>query len=230
MTCKAFLLSVALLALPFAANAGQMPLNAFASADPPGDWAGFYAGVNGGYGWGYSHQQDMPLLPPPPVIIPEDGYYKVNGGVIGGTLGYDRRFSNWLFGLEGDYAWSDINGSSSTCGGSNTCGTKLRSFGTARVRLGPVFGNTLIYATGGATFGDVHAYDTSAAGASGTEWRVGWTMGGGIEQKFTTRWSAKLEYLYMDFGNTDYFTIPNHTPEQIDLKVNVIRAGINYRF
>lgn len=216
MTRKLTVLIGALLSLLFAASA-------YANE------AGFYAGVDAGYGWGSSHQQDTPL-PTPPAVIPEDGDYNVNGGFIGGTLGYNWRFSNWLLGAEGDYAWSDVSGASSVCGGVNACGTKLRSFGTARVRLGPVFGRTLLYATGGATFGDVHAYDASDPSANGTKWRIGWTVGGGVEQQFSARWSAKLEYLYMDLGTDDYFTIPNHTPEQISLTVNIIRLGIDFRF
>ncbi|MEJ2375312.1 MAG: outer membrane beta-barrel protein [Pseudolabrys sp.] len=72
----------------------------------------------------------------------------------------------------------------------------MYSFATLRGRLGPVFGGTLLYAAGGA-----HAFDTSAAGAGGTKWRTGWTVGGRIEQQLSGHWSAKLEYLYMDFDN-----------------------------
>ena len=226
MDFKPVLLVAALLTVPFAVHAGQKPFKALAY-DPPDAWQGFYAGVNGGYGWGHSNQHDTPLAP---ALILLDGNYHVDGWFVGGTLGYNRQFSNWLFGLEGGYAWSDIKGSSLTCGGANECGTKLRSFGTLRGRIGPLFGPTLLYATAGAAFGDIYAFDTSASGANGSKWRTGWTVGGGIEQKLTDHWSAKIEYLYMDFGTTDYFTIPNHTPEEISLKANVIRGGINYRF
>jgi outer membrane immunogenic protein len=226
MDFKRVLLAAALLILPFAAHAGPKPLTAFAY-DPPDASQGLYVGVNGGYGWGSSNQHDMPI---PPVIILGDGHYDPSGGFIGGTLGYSRRLSNWLFGVEGDFAWADIHGSSAACGSGNECGTRLRSFGTLRGRFGPLFGATLLYATAGAALGDIHAFDTSETSANGTKWRTGWTVGGGIEQKLTDHWSAKLEYLYIDFGTTDYFTISNHTPEEISLTANVIRAGIDYRF
>jgi outer membrane immunogenic protein len=32
------------------------------------------------------------------------------------------------------------------------------------------------------------------------EIRNGWTVGSGIEVAFAPGWSAKLEYLYLDFG------------------------------
>ena len=35
--------------------------------------------------------------------------------------------------------------------------------------------------------------------ASNSDMRFGWTVGAGIEGKITNNWSAKLEYLYMDF-------------------------------
>ena len=31
--------------------------------------------------------------------------------------------------------------------------------------------------------------------------QVGWTAGGGIEFAFTPNWTAKVEYLYVDFGS-----------------------------
>jgi outer membrane immunogenic protein len=36
--------------------------------------------------------------------------------MIGGTLGYNWQRGRWVFGLEGDYAWADVAGSSSACG------------------------------------------------------------------------------------------------------------------
>ena len=88
-------------------------------------------------------------------------------------------------GLEGDYAWSGIKGSSAVCGGTNECGTKLRSFGTARARIGPLLGSTLIYVTGGAAVGDIYAYDVMEPTANGRKMKWGWTAGGGVEQKLT---------------------------------------------
>ena len=51
-----------------------------------------------------------------------------------------------------------------------------------------------------------------------------------MEQQLTAHWSVKLEYLYLNFGTHEYFTITNHTPEEVTLKVNLVRLGINYRF
>ena len=224
MKFKPLLLSAVLLALPLAAHAADLPLKAPPYVAPVAVWPGPYIGINGGFGWGSSSQRDTTLL------IPGDGDYSVRGGFVGGTAGYNWQLSNWLLGLEGDYAWSGIKGSSAVCGGTNECGTKLRSFGTARARIGPLLGSTLIYVTGGAAVGDIYAYDVMEPTANGRKMKWGWTAGGGVEQRLNEAWSVKLEYLYIDFGTASYFTITNHTPEEVNLKLNVVRGGLNYRF
>src|SRR5262245_43813776 len=75
-----------------------------------------------------------------PTTEPADGSYSVTGGIIGGTLGYNWQRGPWVFGVEGDYSWADVSGSSQTCGATSpvphACGTKLESFGTLRGRIG----------------------------------------------------------------------------------------------
>jgi len=66
--------------------------------------------------------------------------------------------------------------------------------------------------------------------ASGSKFRAGWTVGGGIETAIAPNWTVKLEYLYVDFGKANYFDVVPGVPETIGLNVNVVRAGINYRF
>ena len=209
---------------------------------PDASWARGYVGVNAGFGWGNSSQQSTvigggpapdELGPAPvelgPVLEDADGSYKVNGGLIGVTAGYNWHFSNWLVGLEGDLGWAGIKGSSSVCGGTHECGTKLDAFGTVRGRVGSVMGKTMIYATGGLAVGDIKARDVSGP-ASGTKYKAGWIVGGGVEQRISGPWSAKLEYLYADFGGADYFTLANHTPEHVRLTMQTVRLGLNYSF
>ena len=205
---------------------------------PDASWARSYVGVNAGFGWGNSSQQSTVIggglapveLAPvelEPVLQDADGSYKVNGGLIGVTAGYNWQFSNWLVGLEGDLGSAGINGSSSVCGGTHECGTKLDAFGTVRGRVGSVMGKTMIYATGGLAVGDIEARDVSGP-ASGTKYKAGWIVGGGVEQRISGPWSAKLEYLYADFGGADYFTLANHTPEHVKLTMQTVRFGLNY--
>jgi outer membrane immunogenic protein len=209
------------------------------------DWTGGYIGGEGGFGGGHSDQTDPgiapappppPPPPPPPSVRPiGDGHYLVTGGLIGGTLGYNWQAGALVFGLEGDYSWADISGSSAICGPAfamHSCGTKLESLGTFRGRLGYAIGatgNVLLYATGGLALGDVHAWDALTP-ASGREFRAGWTVGAGVEAAFAPNWTAKLEYLYVDLGKAHLFDIIPTVPETVSFNTNIIRAGINYKF
>ena len=65
--------------------------------------------------------------------------------------------------------------------------------------------------------------------ASNSDTRAGWTAGAGVEHKFTSNWSGKLEYLSMDFGTKTFFA---GTANQADVGFHdhILRAGINYEF
>jgi outer membrane immunogenic protein len=210
------------------AQAADMPLKVPRPAAPY-DWSGPYLGVAGGIAWGRSDQTDTGL-------ILGDGSYAVNGGLAGGTLGYNWQQGGLVFGLEGDFSWADISGSSDTCGAASfiphSCGSKLQSLGTLRARFGAALGatgNWLVFATGGVAGGELNAWD-SFWPASGSDFRIGWTAGGGLEAGLARNWTVKLEYLYVDLGKRDMFDIVPGTPETVSFTANIVRAGINYRF
>jgi outer membrane immunogenic protein len=180
------------------------------------NWTGFYLGINGGGAWGDSDWNGVAVSNRP------------SGGMIGGTAGYNWQGagSPWVFGLEGDVDWTNIK-DSSACGALN-CQTRNNWFGTARGRVGYAFDRFLPYFTGGAAFGDVEANRTGFAGSSSTN--VGWAIGAGIEGVIAGNWTAKLEYLYADLGDTTCSAVACGTATNVDLSLNVVRAGVNYRF
>jgi len=59
-------------------------------------------------------------------------------------------------------------------------------------------------------------------------------IGAGIEYGFTPNWSAKVEYLHFNFGNTLDYTVFNAvgTPFRFNqnLTVETAKVGVNYRF
>ena len=60
-----------------------------------------------------------------------------------------------------------------------------------------------------------------------------WTADVGIEAMFNQNWSAKAEYLYVDFGNRAIFNDNIGgviLPESLRLTANILRVGLNYRF
>ena len=92
---------LAALGLAATANAADLPRRydpvpqrAFV---PVYNWTGFYIGINGGGAWGDSKWDSV-------------GTFDVSGAMIGGTVGYNWQFSQWVFGLEGDVDATWIDG------------------------------------------------------------------------------------------------------------------------
>ena len=201
------------------------------------NWTGCYIGVEGGGAWGRSHHEDASGL----AIT---GDYDVTGGLIGGEIGCNYQMaSTWVFGVEGDLSWVTKKGSASDIAPFNTAftsGTKENWLGTGRARLGflatPQF---LLYGTGGFAVADVEADVTPPGLGTVTEskTRWGWTAGAGGEYAFTSNWSIKAEYLFVQLQNSGYFATPVPTTAgtivtrgNVPLNNNIVRAGLNYKF
>jgi outer membrane immunogenic protein len=223
---KASVAALALLTVPFAAQAADVPIKAPYYKGPPHsvvsyyNWTGFYAGVNAGYGWGSSDWSALATS------------IKPKGFLAGGTLGYNWQSGAIVYGIEGDFDWSDVKGSVA-CAGVLTCETSSSWLATFRGRVGYAFDRWLPYVTGGGAYGNVKA-TLSAAGvdlASASSSQLGWTLGAGLEYAFMGNWSAKLEYLYVDLGKTTCdATCSGATPIDVKFNTNVVRAGVNYKF
>src|SRR6185295_2863257 len=56
----------------------------------PYDWTGFYAGINGGYGWGSSRYD----------FVGGSNRFDTNGWLVGGTLGYNYQVGQTVLGIE----------------------------------------------------------------------------------------------------------------------------------
>ena len=215
------IVAAAILAMPFTAQAADLPAPSYkapAYVSPSFSWSGFYIGVNAGYGFGNSHWE-VPVVDLSP-----------RGGLFGGTIGYNYQTGTWVWGLEGDIAYSSIKGSS-TCGAA-TCETANSWLGTARGRLGYAgWTNFLPYITGGAAFGNIKA--THSVFGSANQTKVGYTIGLGVEYALFSNWSIKAEYLFADLGKFNCGAScggPAVTNDNVSFKANIIRAGLNYRF
>jgi outer membrane immunogenic protein len=179
------------------------------------NWSGFYLGVNGGYGFGTSS-------------FTGTDNFNINGGLVGGTAGYNWQVGQAVFGLEGDGDWSGIKGSTTT-GCPAGCETRNDWLATFRGRLGYAADRFLPYITGGLAVGDIKATTPGFPGIDAD--RTGWTVGGGVEFAIAGPWTAKLEYLYVDLGSANCgISCGTFTPDNVDLKTNIVRGGINYKF
>lgn len=195
-----------------------------------------------------------------PGAIGVAGNQRINSaGFTGGlTAGYNWQVSNFVYGLESDFNYFGLKKSTSASGIYPCCaptGFTVNStvssdwLLTFRPRVGIAANNWLFYVTGGLAVANVKSnfsftdtFATAAESASISKTKVGWTVGGGTEYALMNGWSVKAEYLYVDLGrdtttstNLTAFTPAIAFPTNVythsaDLRANIVRAGINYKF
>ncbi len=216
------LAALAFLASSFAAQAADIPPPVYKGPRAVVayyNWTGFYVGLNAGYGFGSSDWSAVPTASNKP-----------KGFLVGGTLGYNYQVGSWVFGLEGDFDWSNVKGSAD-CAVGISCSTSNTWLATFRGRLGYAFDRWLPYITAGGAYGNVKAEVSVPAfglAASTAKSQLGWAFGAGREYAFLGNWTAKIEYLYVDLGNFD--TGPAPIVNNVSFKENIVRAGLNYKF
>jgi outer membrane immunogenic protein len=234
---------------------GNLP----AKADP--SWTGFYIGAHGGYGWADWDGYAGTTAGTNPVAVIDganDPYASFSGDdwLGGGQIGFNMQSGQFVFGIEADNSWADIDaGGQLDAGGPLPASLwekqhdfSLDYFGTARGRLGVAVGQFLPYVTGGLawgkTSGNLAVTYSNAAGPQGTsyasvdETHVGWALGGGAEVSLSDNWSLKAEYLHIDLGEQDYrfkgttFTSQPFNTDSFksDLTLDTVKLGVNYRF
>ena len=203
------------------------------------NWGGFYIGGN--VGVGLARDRSTFSVGGVPFATADTAVF---GAVAGGQAGYNWQSGALVLGAEADFDWSNPKGSiSAQCA---ICGPVTNAslehdvdwFGTARARIGYAADGWLAYATGGYAFGRVALKGTATGGgvnASLTQNATpsGWTIGGGAELALSPNWSARLEYLYVDLGTVNNTIVVTGAPSLTDsarIQMNVVRAGVNYRF
>ncbi|MFL6836667.1 MAG: carbohydrate porin [Bradyrhizobium sp.] len=193
---------------------------------PVYDWTGFYIGGHTGYSRGSSSA----VLSDPVVASSSNSF----SGVIGGVqAGYNVRFSSGLLlGVEADLTFPSyvISNSivSSLASPRSDVAEQWDYVGTARGRIGYTTGPWLAYATGGFAFAGERFVNTPAVGSEEKEIhvRLGWAAGAGLEYAFAPHWSARLEYLYGQFGRAD-IRFPSGTRYNSTLDFQSVRIGLN---
>lgn len=207
-------MALALACVAGAASAADVAVKGSGPAyTAPYNWTGFYAGLNAGYGWAN--------------VSDTTSSTNLNGVIGGGQIGYNWQNGNLLLGLEADVQGSGQK--NSTTVGAFTVDRKLPWFATARGRIGYAAGPWLFYGTGGAAWGNYKLSVTSAGvTASDDATKAAWTAGAGVEWMFAPKWSAKLEYLYVDTGSTSVTLFGSTFNGRV--KDNIVRIGANYHF
>jgi outer membrane immunogenic protein len=174
------------------------------------------------------------------------------GALAGAQAGYNWQSGCTVFGIESDWAWTSAKATTVLSDGGNfppettdhiTPTSKLRWFGTTRIRTGVVVDNLLLYVTGGLAYAnfkrDALFFNDNGPVQetfSSSKTRLGWTAGVGTEWAINHNWSLKTEALYMQFekDQTTYTSQFLSEGTQFRLKnedsVWVGRIGLNYRF
>ena len=212
---------------------------AMVAAMPAWNWSGFYIGGQVGYQWSDDdHSVTATGVPGFGTFGPF--LFESDGAVYGGHAGFNWQAGQWVFGIEGDYEGSNVEGDGTffPTGLSSTFNLEQKWQASLCGRLGWVaWDRALIYATGGvawAKFSNSGTFDTGGAtiteGSSDTV--NGWTIGGGIEWAMWQNWSARIEYRYTDFDSFS-FTSTNFAPAVVttdDLTFHTVRVGLSWRF
>ena len=227
------------------AAAADMPLKAAVAPVALYDWSGMYLGGVVGGSWGTNDVSDPGLgiigtLLGVPVVQSNSA-----SGFIGGIEGGSRyQFGKLVIGYEGDIVWGNQKNTSNTTFGpsfippgvfsvTRSLNADTKWVATATSTVGIAHNNWLLYGKAGVAWENVSYTDNWNAqivgigfpvfAGTGSDSRVGWTVGTGIEWAVWNNWSIKAEYDYLDFGTRNVAINGTVAPGIIGLPVS---AGI----
>ncbi|QPC91000.1 outer membrane protein [Mesorhizobium sp. INR15] len=207
------------------------------------DWSGAYIGVQGGKAWSNPQWEG-----PPPA---QDAVFSsIDGdGPLGGLYGgYNFQAGGWVFGLESEFLFADIDKSGhrlANCEeGMAFCASKIKWMGDVSARAGFALDRSLLYATGGVAFvgmdnyigGQENGPEPGVLYTKGSDNRIGWTIGGGLEYAFFKHITGRVEYSYYDFGTASkpmtYVKQPDAQIAGFERKLTAqsIKFGLSYKF
>ena len=160
--------------------------------------------------------------------------------MIGGALaGYNWQYNQFVFGLEGDFGWTNADGTGeptpppvivTVSRAPNTYDFKWTSH--VRGRLGYAADRWLFFVAGGLSIADFNFHEgattTTTTQISGATY-VGWSIGGGIEYAITQNLLGRIEYLYDNFGHKDYIG-SDGDPYRVSLTGNTVRGALAWKF
>jgi outer membrane immunogenic protein len=199
-------------------------------------WTGCYVGGNVGGVWVERDWTD-------PFTGTDFGRNTASGALGGVQAGCNYQVGGWVFGIQGDYDWTNAkNDNASLLGVAGlTDRSEMKSLASVTGRVGYAWDRFLLYVKGGGAW-EKSDYSLLVGGTSVAtvgETRGGWTVGIGGEYAFLDWLTGFVEYDYYRFGsNTNTFDCAiavcgfavATVPFNIDTNVNVVKAGLNFKF
>jgi outer membrane immunogenic protein len=213
------------LLLASAAVAAMTPASFAADLSAPIEdvdvWSGFFVGIAGGYSFKtLDTDYDAGLFEDE---IDSDDF------IIGAYYGRNWQSGNFVFGLDSsfNYIGADEEGVLDDVAGP-PLDVEANFLGLSRVKVGYAVENTLFYAAGGlaSTIFDI---EDPVTGEDDDDWAFGWTVGAGVEHKFSDNWSARIEYAYFNIESDDMEVVAGD-PIEVELEGHIIRGGVAYHF
>jgi high affinity Mn2+ porin len=225
-------------------------------APPPAfTWAGLHVGVNAGVGFPVSSAGRVKavggFVPEGPELF-APGRDRA-GPAFGAQIGYDWQKGPLVYGLETELNFLGLRrGDDGALGGYAPFGGRARAlateengdyFASIRARFGYAFGHLLVYLSGGVAAGGWRgaSFVTLAPGGAfgpfyapiSRSSRMKFVVGAGLEQALFDRWSARLEYSYVNQQSQtrlfdDYASAAFAVRQSSE--AHVLRLGLDYRF
>jgi len=209
-------------------------------------WEGFYAGghvgdlVPGSSSF-VSDPSGVPSIGQTSVVGEEHIDYAHELGPLsaGFNAGYNLvTASGLLLGVEADFSFPAIfrtNLQQNIAAlGPSVVNDNVKIYGSLGGRVGYVFGDWLVYGTGGFAYDRDRLNTTDFATGNVDDnvyfWRTGWTAGGGVEVLLTANLSAKLEYDFFDFARVNTYLPVAGEHYNSDLTFQTVLLGLNYHF
>ena len=220
-----------------------LPYKAPPAMAPIFTWTGWYAGVDGGYGWGTG--DDIVFTAPATGFTGTSQGFRSTGGFGGGQIGFNQQTGQLVWGLEADIQGSGIRDAFNVTVASNggplgvNATQRLDYFGTVRGRLGLAVDHALFYVTGGFAYGGVKdsillANGGATALLANTHTATGYAVGGGLEHYFAPAFSGKAEYQYLRLGSETLTGVSTNgvllNSSDIAANFHTVRIGLNYHF
>ena len=206
------------------------------------NWAGIYVGVNGGWGWGNAKWTADAVGG----FLGSTGSVHDNGGVVGGTLGANFQAGAFVFGVEGDWDYSAINTGTNPASAPLAAIARPATIGWRQRAAAPATAPIVSCSTPPQAAPSPMCRRISTARPPATPSPAG-PPAAASSGPFADNWTAKVEYLYVNLGNTSVNCVnavctavsslsvtgvpPGPAiPVSIGLTENLIRAGVNYKF
>jgi len=189
------------------------------------DFSGFYVGAHAGWLWA-----NINVKSNDDTAVDFDEDLNGDGFVGGGLVGANFQSDCIVFGVEGDLGWVDADGSNFINDLNQDLNVDTGMNGHIRARLGWSAGDFMPFIAGGASYFEL---DHDSDFNNGTESQWGWTIGAGIDWAVWESVTLRAEYIYDDYGNTDFDINDdggNRFNFDTDVNTSTVRAAIIWNF